>query len=65
MGILATIGVGIGGSIIGGLVARILFGPNFVDHGVAVVVLEVLGAALIVWLVSQSRRRAAGGGRSY
>ena len=60
MGCLATIGVGLGGSIIGGLVARVLFGPNFVDHGVAVVMLEVLGAALIVWLVGQSRRRQRG-----
>ena len=62
MGCLGTLGVGLGGSFIGGIVARILLGPNFVDHGVVVVVLEVLGAALIVWLVGQQRRRAAGGG---
>jgi uncharacterized membrane protein YeaQ/YmgE (transglycosylase-associated protein family) len=57
MGCLATLAVGVGGSILGGLLGAILFGSNFSDHGVAVVVFEVLGAALIVWLIEQVRRR--------
>jgi len=56
MGCFGTLAVGIGGSIVGGIVARIIFGPLFVRHGIAVVTLEVLAAALIVWLVERSRR---------
>jgi uncharacterized membrane protein YeaQ/YmgE (transglycosylase-associated protein family) len=57
MGCIGTIAVGILGSLLGGLVARAIWGPNFVDHGIGVVVLEVLGAALIVFLVGSARRR--------
>ena len=56
MGFLGTLGVGIGGAILGGIAGRIIFGPNFGNHGVYITVLEVLGAALIVWLVERGRR---------
>jgi uncharacterized membrane protein YeaQ/YmgE (transglycosylase-associated protein family) len=55
MGVLATIGVGIAGSVLGGIVARLIWAhPQ--DHAGWVVVLEVLGAALIVAVMG--RRRA-------
>jgi uncharacterized membrane protein YeaQ/YmgE (transglycosylase-associated protein family) len=57
MGLLATMLVGIGGAFIGGIVSRVIwFDPQ--QHVMGVVVLEVLGAALIVYLVSGRRRRA-------
>ena len=56
MGCFGTLAVGLGGAIIGGLAARIIFGGTFTDHGVAITVLEVLGAALIVYLVERTRR---------
>ena len=54
MSIPMTIAVGIGGSLLGGLVGRLLFGRP------GGFILAVLGAALIVWLIqrSQSRRTA-------
>jgi uncharacterized membrane protein YeaQ/YmgE (transglycosylase-associated protein family) len=51
MSIPMTILVGIGGSLIGGLVGNLLFNRG------GGVILSVLGAALIVWLVE--KRRAA------
>jgi uncharacterized membrane protein YeaQ/YmgE (transglycosylase-associated protein family) len=57
MGILGTILVGIGGSIIGGIVARLLWlRPQ--DHFLGLIVLEVLGAALVVALLTRSRPRS-------
>ena len=55
MSIPMTIAVGIGGSLLGGLVGRLLFGRP------GGFILAVLGAALIVWLIqrSQTRRRTA------
>jgi uncharacterized membrane protein YeaQ/YmgE (transglycosylase-associated protein family) len=50
MSIGATILVGIGGSIIGGLVGLLLFGRN--GGGI---ILSVLGAMLIVYLIRRSR----------
>jgi uncharacterized membrane protein YeaQ/YmgE (transglycosylase-associated protein family) len=49
MGIGATILVGIGGSLIGGLVGYALF------HRPAGLLLSVLGATLIVYLIRRSR----------
>lgn len=49
MGIGQTILVGIGGSFLGGLVGRLLFGRP------AGLILSVLGAALIVWLLERNR----------
>jgi len=51
MSIPMTILVGIGGSIVGGLVGRLLFGRP------GGVVLAILGAALIVWLIQRSQHR--------
>ncbi len=50
MGIGATILVGIGGSLVGGLVGWLLFGRN--GGGI---ILSVLGAMLIVYLIRRSR----------
>jgi uncharacterized membrane protein YeaQ/YmgE (transglycosylase-associated protein family) len=53
MSIPMTILVGIGGSIVGGIIGRLLFGRP------GGVILAVLCSALLVWLISssQSRRR--------
>jgi uncharacterized membrane protein YeaQ/YmgE (transglycosylase-associated protein family) len=53
MSIPMTILVGIGGSIVGGLIGRLLFGRP------GGIILAVLCSALLVWLISrsQSRRR--------
>ena len=45
-----TILVGIGGSFLGGLVGRLLFGGGGI-------ILGVLGAALIVWLLQRNQAR--------
>ena len=52
MSVLMTIAVGIGGSLLGGLVGNLLFNRP------GGLVLAVLGAALIVWLLE--KRRAGG-----
>jgi uncharacterized membrane protein YeaQ/YmgE (transglycosylase-associated protein family) len=54
MSIPMTIVVGLGGSFIGGLVGRLLFGNN--GGGL---ILSVAGAALIVWLI-QRRQHSVG-----
>jgi uncharacterized membrane protein YeaQ/YmgE (transglycosylase-associated protein family) len=46
-----TILVGIGGSVVGGVVGRLLFGRP------GGFILSVLGAALIVWLLQRNRTR--------
>ena len=51
MSIPMTILVGIGGSIAGGIVGRLLFGRP------GGVILAILGSALIVWLMQRSQRR--------
>ena len=51
MSIGMTILVGIGGSFLGGLVGRLLFGSGGL-------ILAVLGAALIVWLMQRNTTRA-------
>ena len=56
MGMLATIAVGIGGAILGAIVSRLIW-PQPQNHLLGLFVLEVLGAALIVLLVSGGRRR--------
>ena len=50
MSIGMTILVGIGGSLIGGVIGRLLFGGN------GGIILAVAGAALIVWLVERSQQ---------
>jgi uncharacterized membrane protein YeaQ/YmgE (transglycosylase-associated protein family) len=51
MSIGMTILVGIGGSIIGGLIGRVLLGRP------GGIILAVLASALIVWLMQRSQRR--------
>ena len=56
MSVGATILVGIGGSLIGGIVGRLIWGPNLrATHATGVVILEVLGAAAIVYLMRRRR----------
>jgi uncharacterized membrane protein YeaQ/YmgE (transglycosylase-associated protein family) len=56
MSLLATTGVGLGGAIIGGLVAHLVFSWRYrYSYGFGFV-LSVLGAALIVALLARSRR---------
>jgi uncharacterized membrane protein YeaQ/YmgE (transglycosylase-associated protein family) len=57
MGILATMLVGIAGAVVGGIVSRLIWADPQ-RHVMAVVVLEVLGAALIVYAMRGRRRRA-------
>jgi len=54
MGILETIGVGIGGALLGGLVGSVLFGTP------GGLVLAVIAAAVIVWWIDRGRARRAG-----
>ena len=58
MGLLATAVVGIVGALVGGFIARLIW-PVPDAHRLGVFVCEVLGAAVIVALVSGSRRRRA------
>ena len=52
MGIGMTILVGVGGSLLGGLVSRLLFGDR-----PAGMILSVAGAAFLVWLLRRRRPR--------
>lgn len=52
MSIGMTILIGVGGSLIGGLVSRLLFGDR-----PAGLLLSVAGAALLVWLLRRRRPR--------
>lgn len=56
MGLFVTALVGIGGALLGGVIARLIW-PVPANHRLGVFVCEVLGAAAIVALVSGSRRR--------
>jgi uncharacterized membrane protein YeaQ/YmgE (transglycosylase-associated protein family) len=56
MGILATMLVGIAGAVLGGIVSRLIWSDPQ-QHAVAVIVLEVLGAALIVYVLAGRRHR--------
>jgi uncharacterized protein (TIGR03382 family) len=53
MGVGMTILVGMGGSLIGGLVGRVVFG----DRVGPSMLLAVGGAALLVWLIRRRRPR--------
>ncbi len=52
MGCIATSLCGIGGSLIGGLIGRVLFGPSYVPG----FIMSVVGASLLVWALYGSRR---------
>lgn len=49
MGIFATVVVGIGGAVLGGLVGLVLF-----DRAGGVI-MSILGAAVIVWVLERNR----------
>jgi uncharacterized membrane protein YeaQ/YmgE (transglycosylase-associated protein family) len=51
IGILATAVLGIAGSIVGGLIGRLLFGPHYVPG----LIISVLGAAFLIWVVAGRR----------
>jgi uncharacterized protein (TIGR03382 family) len=53
MGMGMTVLVGVGGSVIGGLLGRALFG----DRNGPGIILSVAGAALLVWLIRRRRTR--------
>jgi uncharacterized membrane protein YeaQ/YmgE (transglycosylase-associated protein family) len=55
MGFFMTALLGIGGAFLGGIIARLLW-PVPDAHKLGVFICEVLGAALLVFLVSGSRR---------
>jgi uncharacterized membrane protein YeaQ/YmgE (transglycosylase-associated protein family) len=59
MGLLRTILVGVAGSFLGGIVARVIWSDPQ-NHGIGVVVLEVLGAALIVYAMQGRHRSRVG-----
>jgi uncharacterized membrane protein YeaQ/YmgE (transglycosylase-associated protein family) len=56
IGCLWTILVGVGGSILGGIVARSIWSDPW-NHPYAVIGLEVLGAALLVYALEGVRGR--------
>ena len=58
MSIVMTIAVGVAGALVGGLIAAAL-GLGWL----LTILLEIALAALLVWLVSNRTRRAAGRGR--
>ena len=55
MGCLPTMLVGIGGSLLAGIVGRVLFGRNYAAGWI----LSILCAALLVWIFSRRTRSAA------
>lgn len=59
MGCLATIGAGIAGSIVGGLIGRVLFGPNYAPG----LVMSTLAAAGIIYLLTRSTTEHSAGRR--
>jgi uncharacterized membrane protein YeaQ/YmgE (transglycosylase-associated protein family) len=61
IGCLWTILVGVGGSILGGIVARSIWSDPW-NHSFAVIGLEVLGAALLVYALEGLRGRVRRGG---
>ncbi|HVL90785.1 MAG TPA: GlsB/YeaQ/YmgE family stress response membrane protein [Actinomycetota bacterium] len=55
MGILATILAGVAGSVVGGFIARLIFGPEYVPG----LIVGALGAALLIWAIYGTNRRHA------
>lgn len=55
MGIFATILAGVAGSIVGGFIARLIFGPEYVPG----LLIGALGAALLIWAIYGTNRRHA------
>jgi uncharacterized membrane protein YeaQ/YmgE (transglycosylase-associated protein family) len=53
IGCLGTILAGLTGSFVAGIVGRVIFGSTYVPHLIA----SILGAALVVWIVSKTGAR--------
>jgi uncharacterized membrane protein YeaQ/YmgE (transglycosylase-associated protein family) len=51
MGCLGTIAVGVAGSLLGGLIGRLVFGEAYTPG----LIMSVLGAAAVVWVVERVR----------
>src|SRR5205823_4631855 len=56
MGCLGTMAAGIAGSFLAGIIGGLVFGRNYAPGWIA----TILGAALIVWLVSRYQQRSPG-----
>ena len=58
IGCITTALCGLGGSLLGGIAGAVLFGAGWRahHHSLASLALSVLGAALLVWLVSGRHR---------
>lgn len=54
MGVAGTMGAGVAGALIGGFIGRLLLGPNLTQGWIWV--LSIVGAALVVALVSRQGR---------
>ena len=52
LGLLGTMAAGVGGAMLGGLVGKLLFGQNYAPGWI----MSILGAMVIVALVSRRRR---------
>ena len=59
MGIIATILLGIVGSILGGLVSWAIWGADTAERGFqpAVLLLSIIGAILVLWIYRMMRSR--------
>jgi uncharacterized membrane protein YeaQ/YmgE (transglycosylase-associated protein family) len=58
MGILATMLLGIAGSIVGGLVSWALWGTDSSGFHAGGLLLSILGAILLLWIVRMVRSRS-------
>lgn len=63
LGLLGTMGAGVAGAFLGGIVGRLLFGPRLTQGWIWI--LSILGATLVVALVSRRGRTYGGGRRTY
>src|SRR5436190_16362044 len=52
MGVLGTMAAGIAGAFLGGFVGKLLWGSNYTPGWI----MSILGALVVVWAVSRSRR---------
>ena len=55
LGCLGTILAGLAGSFVGGVIGRVIYGRSYTPG----LLMSVVGAALVVYLVSGARRRRA------
>jgi uncharacterized membrane protein YeaQ/YmgE (transglycosylase-associated protein family) len=54
MGCVATMGAGVAGSIVGGLIGRLIFGPNYVPG----LIMSTLAAAGLIAVFTRSQQRS-------